>query len=72
MDAAWKYEQNKKKDYENRTKIDRMVLIYVSEYGQELLNMVIQGFTYTYGTIVSPANLTNKDFVKISGKRPNL
>ncbi len=49
-----------------------MVLIYVSEYGQELLNMVIQGFTYTYGTIVSPANLTNKDFVKISGKRPNL
>ena len=44
MDAALKYKQKKKKDYENRTRIDRMVPIYVLDFGPELVNMVVQGF----------------------------
>ena len=68
----WTYEQNKKKDYENRTRIDEMVPIYVLDFGSELLNMVIQGFRLAHGTIIPPGNLTNKGFAMIWENKLNL
>ncbi len=68
----WTYEQNKKKDYENRTRIDEMVPIYVLVFGSELLNMVIQGFRLAHGTIIPPGNLTNKGFAMIWENKLNL
>ncbi len=56
MDAARKYEQYKKKDDENRTRIDRIVSIYVLDFGLELVNMVIQGFTQVRGSKIFPIN----------------
>ena len=61
-----------KKDYENRTRIDRMVQIYVLDFRPELVNMVVQGFTKAHGTKVLPSNLTNKESIIICGKGPYL
>ncbi len=61
-----------KKDHENRTRIDRIVSIYVLDFGLELVNMVIQGFTQAHGTKVFPSNLPNKGLVMIKGKERNL
>ena len=46
-----------------------MVPIYALEFGPELINMVIQGFTLAHGTIIPPGNLTNKGFAVIWGNK---
>ena len=49
-----------------------MVPIYVLDFGSELVNMVVQGFTQAHGTKVLLSNLTNKESVIICGKGPYL
>ncbi len=48
-----------------------MVPIYALDFGQELINMVIQDFIEAHGTKMSTTYLTNKEGIMIWGKEPN-
>ena len=61
MDAAWKNEQNKKKDHQNRTKIDQVFVLWEVDRWVSLRSRKQRGFTESHRQqkIVTVSRLTH-------------